>query len=243
MPKPSTIFFDLDETLVENVTPIQELFSSMYFEFQTELGEDQKDNFFAALRPRIGGLWNTMFLSEESPESQLTRAFGESIDALQRHSTKRSSELGREMFDRFCAKSSANVRLHPGATETLANLRELGFTTGIITNGIEQLQLGKIAALDLANQVDHVIVSAQARAHKPAKQVFDYALEKAAVSAELAWQIGDHATNDVAGAIRAGMSGVFFDPSKEQLETAFTELEVDPTYVIHSLPEVLNILA
>jgi putative hydrolase of the HAD superfamily len=147
------------------------------------------------------------------------------------------------MLERFCQRSAENVILHPGALDTLAELRDAGFITGIITNGIEQLQLSKIQRLKLDEEVDHVVVSAQARAHKPRKEVFDLALERAAVKPAQAWQIGDHATNDVAGAIRAGMSGVFFDPEGTRRATAFSKLEVEPTHVISSLPQVIQLLS
>lgn len=242
MVAPRAIFFDLDETLVENITPIQDLFSSMYFEFEDKLGADNRDAFFAALGPRIRGLWNSMFLNDTPPEKQLARAFGETILALKQFSPAQANQLGDDMFTHFCTRSSGNVRLHPGALQTLADLHDRGYTTGIITNGIEQLQMGKIQALALQEHVDHVVVSAQARAHKPSRKVFELALDRAGVSADVAWQIGDNATNDVAGAIRAGMSGIFFDPVGDQLDTAFTNLEVQPTHVIAKLPQVVELL-
>jgi putative hydrolase of the HAD superfamily len=240
---PQAIFFDLDETLIENVIPVPELFARMYFDFEDRLGAGQKDAFFTGLRSNAAALWGTMFERNESPEMQLIWCFAESVNSLQVMSKADSEELGNEMFKRFVHLSSNNTRLHTGALETLGSLRANGFTTGIITNGIEQLQLGKIHRLALQDHVDHVVVSAQARAHKPARPVFELALTRAGVDSHQAWQIGDHATNDVAGAIRAGMSGIFFDPNKNRSETAFADLEEKPTHVIHALPEVLELVS
>lgn len=240
---PKAIFFDLDETLIENAIPIQKLFTQLFFEFEAELGSGNQESFFAALRPNIASLWGSMFLTAEAPEQQLIRSFEQSIAALDISSSSSAvQQLAEAMFERLLLLSSSNVKLHEGATVTLARLRTAGFQTGIITNGIEQLQLGKIRQLDLQQQVDHVTVSAQARAHKPNAAVFELALERAAVDAHHAWQIGDHATNDVAGAIRAGMSGVFFDPTQSRTQSSFAELEVTPTHVIAKLTDVLELL-
>lgn len=242
MIKPHAIFFDLDETLVENVIPIQDLFGNVFSGFENELGAHQREPFFVALRQRIGGLWDTMFETKVSPEAQLQAAFTDAIAAVSEGNAAHVQKLGADMYAQFCSSSANNVRLHPGCLETLATLKSRGFITGIITNGIEQLQLGKIHQLGLQDEVDHVVVSAQARAHKPDVKVFELALSRAGVAASTAWQIGDHATNDVAGAIRAGMSGVFFDPSGELLISAFQELEVQPTHTVASLPQVLELL-
>ena len=51
------------------------------------------------------------------------------------------------MLDEYIRLSSANVVPHHDAIATLNNLREAGFGVGIITNGIERVQSGKIAHL------------------------------------------------------------------------------------------------
>lgn len=239
---PRAVFFDLDETLIENVIPIPDLFARMYDDFDSQLGAAQKAQFFATLRTNAADLWSSMFLREESPEAQFTACFAKSLQALNILDEAESNNLAEQMFAHFLKLSSLNTKLHAGAVETLATLRDDGFITGIITNGIEQLQLGKIHRLALEDKVDHVVVSAQARAHKPHKPVFDLALSRARVQSHEAWQIGDHATNDVAGAIRAGMGGVFFDPSRKRVHTAFADLEVRPTHVINNLAEVLELV-
>lgn len=243
MHKPKAIFFDLDETLIENVIPVQKLFAEMYYQFAEQLGAENKDTFFAELRTRATTLWATMFESDISPEHQFRQCFAESVRATNAVSDPEADILAGGMVEHFRSMSVNNVRLHDGAERVLAQLSNAGFITGIITNGMEQAQLGKIDHLDLQSQVDHVIVSAQARAHKPDARVFGLALKRAGVAPEHAWQIGDHACNDVAGAIRAGMVGVFFDPKGNRVDTAFDELEERPDHVIQHLSEVLALVS
>ena len=164
MPRPQAIFFDLDETLIENIVPIQEVFAGMYAAFADELGRGQQKEFFAALRRGAGLLWNSMFEHDHSPERQLTNCFAQAIDAVKPGAGKM---LADQMLQQFIAATQTNVRFHPGAETTLHELRQAGFVTGLITNGIERLQMAKIECLNIADMVDHVTVSAQARAHKP----------------------------------------------------------------------------
>jgi len=235
------IFFDLDETLVENRIPVVTLFGEMYTQFGDELGHDNQEHFFAALRNHARELWGTMFEFDISPEQQFINCFEKSIISSTALAGADAQALARAMFDRYKLLSSNNVVLHHDALSTLKNLREQGFITGIITNGMEEIQLGKIHKLELENEVDHVIVSAQARAHKPNKEVFELALSKADVDATQAWQVGDHATNDVAGAIRAGMQGIFYNPKQLKIEDSFAELDERPNHIIENLAQVIDL--
>ena len=236
------VFFDLDETLIENRIPVRELFARMYYDFQEQLGSQNKEVFFNTLRERAANLWSTMFDTNVAPEQQFVNCFAHCVNATGMADGDQATDLGQAMFDHYESLSSNNVVFHDGAIELLAELNDRGIATGLITNGMEQIQLGKVHALDIHNKVDYVTVSAQARAHKPNAPVFNLALERANVLARNAIQVGDHATNDVAGAIRAGMGGVFYNPGNLILEESFSELPERPTHHIKHLSEVLSII-
>ncbi|MBL4674441.1 MAG: hypothetical protein JKX81_19425, partial [Arenicella sp.] len=61
------VFFDLDETLIKNKIPVRELFARMYFDFEEQLGANNKEVFFTALRVEAAKLWSSMFESQISP--------------------------------------------------------------------------------------------------------------------------------------------------------------------------------
>jgi len=243
MSKPiKAVFFDLDETLIENKIPVRDLFARMYFDFRDTLGDENQAIFFENLRARASYLWNSMFDTQRSPEQQFVECFAHCVAATKAASGADADKLGRKMFDHYESLSSNNVMFHDGAVSTLAALREQGIVTGLITNGMEQIQLGKIHKLGIHEMVDHVTVSAQARAHKPHAPVFKLALTRAGVLAEQAIQIGDHATNDVAGAIRAGLGGVYYNPKELAIKDSFADLPEVPTHHIQHLSEVLNLV-
>lgn len=183
-----------------------------------------------------------MFEQKRTPEEQFLACFNSSLRSLGELSTTETKSISEQMYRNHLTLSCANIRFQPGAVETLQTLREQGFTTGIITNGIEQLQMAKIQALGLQSKVDSVVVSAQARAHKPNARVFELALAKTDVAATQAWHIGDHAINDVAGGIRAGLAGIFYDPTGKRADTAFADLEESPSHIINRLSDVIELL-
>lgn len=240
--KLKAIFFDLDETLIENKIPVRELFARMYFDFEEQLGAQNKELFFTALREQAANLWGSMFDTDVAPEQQFINCFASCITTTGAASGDKALAIGQNMFDHYQNLSSSNVVFHDGALALLTELSNRGIITGLITNGMEQIQLGKVHAMDIHNKVDHVTVSAQARAHKPHAPVFNLALDRAGVSAKHAIQIGDHATNDVAGAIRAGLGGVFYNPGELVLEESFAGLPERPTHHIHHLSDVLGLL-
>ncbi len=242
LPKsPRVVFFDLDETLIENRKPIPELFRDVFAAFADTLGAEHEAAYFAALRTRAGQIWDNMFNTHLSPEQQFADCFGLSALDAQLISAHAAEPLGHAMLEEYIRVSSANVVPYHDAIATLDALRASGVTVGIITNGIERVQSGKIAHLNLRNHVDCITISAEARAHKPHAPVFALALERANALADHAWQVGDHALNDVAGAIRMGMGGVFYDPTGQRRDTAFAEIPEEPSHTVASLSEVLRL--
>lgn len=242
MPKLKAIFFDLDETLIENRLSVTEVFGRMYTDFEDELGPSNQKPFFGTLSECAKNVWSQMFEVDLTPERQLIQCFETSIKATEAVAEARQFSLAQDMFDHFLNLSSNNVRFQDQAEHVLEDLRSIGYQTGIITNGIEQIQLGKIEKLNLVDKVDTVTVSAQARAHKPLAPVFELALSRTGCTAEESMMVGDHPTNDVAGSIRMGMKGIYYNPKQHDVEHAFSALEERPNHVIEEMPGLLSLL-
>lgn len=238
----TTVFFDLDETLIENRIPIKELFGRMYYDFEAKLGSENKDIFFSTLKANASTLWGQMFESQHTPEEQFIACFVACIKATNAVDEPQAKKLGHDMFNHYLRLSSNNVVFNDGAVDTLTALNSRGITTGIITNGMEEVQMGKINALAIQDKVDYINVSAQARAHKPHAPIFELALDRAAVKAENAFQVGDHPSNDVAGAIKAGLGGVYYNPNNLDIDEMFAEIDEQATHHISKLRQVLDLL-
>lgn len=101
MTKPTVVFFDLDETLVENRLPIQDVFERMYFDFEESLGQQSKEVFFDALREQASLLWNGMFYIDTPPEEQFIGCFEHAISATHRVESSHKIRLARDSFTTF----------------------------------------------------------------------------------------------------------------------------------------------
>ena len=101
MPKLKAIFFDLDETLIENRLSVTEVFGRMYTDFENELGPNNQKPFFGTLRECAKTVWSQMFEVDLTPEQQLIQCFEQSINATGTVSKARQFSLAQDMFDQF----------------------------------------------------------------------------------------------------------------------------------------------
>lgn len=206
---PRAVFFDLDETLIDNRRPVAELFREVFATLLPEaVGErGLAPDIALALREEVTKLWPAMF--DRRDEDLLATVFARS---LARSGVDCGDGLALRMARLLEELAAQAAALRDGASELLDYLGDAPVAVGIITNGIERLQMAKIERLDLTRRVDHVVVSEAAGAHKPDARVFGYALSKLEVDAAQAWHIGDHPLNDVSGAIASGMRAILYAP-------------------------------
>jgi 2-haloalkanoic acid dehalogenase type II len=92
-----------------------------------------------------------------------------------------------------------DVELYPEVEEELAWLAER-FVVIAITNGNANLH-----TIGIADQFDDIISSVNIGVAKPARRIFDVAIERSGVSSRETLHVGDHAESDIQGARDAGM--------------------------------------
>ncbi len=109
----------------------------------------------------------------------------------------------RRLYEFFATAQPWEV--YPDVPVSLAKFRSMGYKLGIISNFDSRL-LPVLDALDLASYFDAVIFSSIVGAAKPDRAIFDYALERLAISAPEALHVGDSYKEDYAGAIGAGLA-------------------------------------
>jgi FMN phosphatase YigB (HAD superfamily) len=79
----------------------------------------------------------------------------------------------------------------------------------VITNGPEFSQLVKVAAVQLQDYVDHIIIGGQEPEQKPAASIFSKALSLAGCEAHEAIHVGDSLAADIAGANNSGIRSLW----------------------------------
>jgi len=125
--------------------------------------------------------------------------------------------------------------LFPHTMEILGYLTNKDYKLHLITNGFEQVQWRKLDNAQIANYFSTVITSEAACSLKPHKDIFDFAIGKAACCYQESIMIGDNLDADILGAMNAGMDTIFVNHINE--ETA-----LKPTHTIYHLQELEDIL-
>lgn len=104
----------------------------------------------------------------------------------------------------------------PGAAETIAELRERGFRTGLITVCSEDVPR-LWAETAFHGLFDVEVFSSSVGLRKPDPRIYALALEQLGVPAGEAMFVGDGANDELAGAERVGMRAVMLErPGEEQ---------------------------
>ncbi|MEK1908041.1 MAG: HAD family hydrolase [Pseudomonas sp.] len=129
-----------------------------------------------------------------------------------------AQELAEQGFQVFLA-ARHQVQLFPEVHPTLEQLAER-FILGVITNGNADVR-----RLGLADYFQFALCAEELGIGKPDPKPFLTALQHADVSAAQAVHIGDHPSDDIAGARAAGLRAIWFNPqaktwSGEQLPDA-----------------------
>lgn len=119
----------------------------------------------------------------------------------------------------------------PGVREMLCELRRRKIPCAILTNGWSPLQQRKAQRVQFDGPV---LVSADLGSRKPEKQAFEALAQALGAEPERIAFVGDTPASDVAGAIRAGMRGVWLDAEGVRYPPGLPQ----PSAVIHSLAEL-----
>ncbi len=100
--------------------------------------------------------------------------------------------------------------LYPEVLEVLAALRERGLKLVVVSNWDSTLP-ALLDRLDLTRFFDEVVVSALVGASKPARAIFERALDAAGVAPHEALHVGDSPSEDYEGARSAGLPALLLD--------------------------------
>lgn len=141
-----------------------------------------------------------------------------------------SAQLAEEGFQVFLT-ARHGVELFPEVHPTLEQLAN-HFILGVITNGNADVR-----RLGLADYFQFTLCAEELGIGKPDPHPFQTALQRAGVPAAQAVHIGDHPSDDIAGAQAAGMRAVWFNPQGKSWENERT-----PDAQIASLAELPGLL-
>ncbi|MCM3716809.1 HAD family hydrolase [Fictibacillus phosphorivorans] len=114
---------------------------------------------------------------------------------------------------RFEEEIPSFVQPYPWVEEMINFIKMHGYVAGIISNGESVLQRKKLSMLGLSFSESHTYISSELSFAKPSIELFNYVKSK--ICAEQFYYVGDSFSLDIHPAIKAGWTGIWWNPSKQ----------------------------
>lgn len=231
------VFFDLDETLVDDdrcmrvaVTQTCNKLAELY----PQIDPGQLD----ATYLRVANEWWTdsgsVPLASNSGTSDgraiRTEVWGKSLVAC----GLVAQSVAIEAADIYSQERKATYCLFPDVDEVLNTLHKT-FVLGVITNGPDT-QLEKIDSTSLTDYMDVVIISGEVGVGKPDPGIFTRALISVQVSPREAIYVGDSLTWDIGGAKNAGLYSVWINRNRMRRPHDAAQPDVEITTLRDLIP-------
>jgi len=224
------VFIDLDDTLwdfhANAKSSLQEIYEAR------KLGQffDSFEQYFSIYAKRNAELWEEYSKGTISKAELSLERFLHPLIQVGVNNSALAIEIGEEYLKMLPTRTA----LVPHAKELLEYLYPK-YPLTIVSNGFIEVQYKKLNSCGLEQYFSHVVLSEAAKALKPDKRIFEYAMQLNNAKAEDCIMIGDSYEADITGAINAGIDQVYFN-------TALDAADKKATYRIHNLDEVFNIL-
>jgi YjjG family noncanonical pyrimidine nucleotidase len=201
------IFFDLDHTLWDYEKNSKEALHDIHGYFNLTAAGIDFNKFHLRFREVNLQLWNLYDTGQISSDVIRKERFKQILETF----GIQNEVLAFDLSDHYLQICPDKGSLMPHALAVL-NYLSSKYQLTIITNGFEEIQHRKLKAGNVSHFFDHIITSQKSGHKKPAKEIFEYALESNNILASQAIMIGDNLVTDIGGARSASIDTVFFNP-------------------------------
>lgn len=225
------LFFDLDHTLWDYNANAKLSLAELYNDLRLEqAGVHDFESFYDAYILHNEKLWEKYRKGHiKADDLRWKRMWNVLIEFK-----VADEKLAQKMGHRFMELLPTRNILFPDTINTLNYLTDKGYRLHLITNGFEETQHSKLKNSGINHFFAEVITSEGSNSIKPKKEIFDYALKKAAAMHHHSIMIGDSIEVDIVGAMNAGLDQVF-------MNHLCLECTVNPTYTVRSIRELSEI--
>jgi len=230
--KYSTIFFDLDDTLVDTAQNNKEALSDIYRDYKFDRYFPTFEDFYTKFQYINLNLWDLYAHNQITKETLKTERFKRTLTEFENLTQEESLNLNDDFLERVNTKKN----IIEGMKDILDYL-EPKYQMFILSNGFQEVQDQKMENANLKPYFKKMILSDHIGKNKPHPALFKYALQQANTSKESSIMIGDNLNTDILGAKNSHIDQIWFNP-----HYLSDEKNIQPTYTIHSLAEIKNIL-
>lgn len=226
------VFIDLDDTLWDFHTNARLSLQDMFTDRNLSRYFTDFDEFFNIYAKRNIELWEAYGKGEITKEFLMSERFRYPLAKMGIDNIKLAEEIGVQYLDILPTKTA----LMPYAIELLDYLY-LKYPISVISNGFVEVQYKKLISCDIKKYFKHIVLSESAKALKPDKKIFEYALNLNHAQPAEAIMIGDSYEADIRGAQNASIDQIYLSTKADE------DLTSKPsTYYVNSLKTIFDIL-
>lgn len=188
----TTVLFDLDGTICEQLKPTDERLGGAFERAGIEPFFDVRD-----MRRQMAEI-----------DADSAHEFRQRLFRSLAREKDRAMRVADDLVAAYEEPDPRNVRFRSGARETLETIAA-EYRVGLVTNGGQVPQQTKLETLGITDSFDVTVFSEPGRPAKPATEPFERALSALNIRPPDAVHVGDSIGSDVAGAHAAGLESVW----------------------------------
>jgi putative hydrolase of the HAD superfamily len=226
------VFIDLDDTIWDFHGNARAVLQEIYEEQGLSEYFKDFDEYFRIYAKRNLELWELYGKGEITKEFLNVERFRHPLLHVGVDNLILAKETGIQFLDMLPNKTL----LIPFAKELLEYL-SAKYRLTVVSNGFIEVQYKKLRNSNLEHYFTHVVLSEAAKALKPDKRIFEYALQLNNANAAETIMIGDSYEADIVGARNAGIDQIYFKPN-----ISLSELNNQATFQVTELEKILSIL-
>lgn len=226
------VFIDLDDTIWDFHANAKSALQEIYHARKLQQYFDSFEQYFGIYAKRNLELWDLYGRGEITKDHLSRERFLHPLQEVGINNPELAENIGREYLEMLPSRTE----LMPFAKEILEYLHQK-YPLTIVSNGFIEVQYKKLRSANLEHYFSHVVLSEEAKALKPDKRIFEYALNLNKATAAETIMIGDSFEADIIGAQNAGIDQVYFNPNLNE-----TDNDLQCTFKINNLDKLLTFL-
>jgi putative hydrolase of the HAD superfamily len=237
---PRAILFDLDDTLIVAFGPAESQWQRVIGAFADRLAPLPAAAVIAAIQESSRELW-----ADPARHKHWRHRIGDARRHIVAGAFAELAASGHPVAERllcdaiadaYSALHDAELRMFPGAHETLHRLKERGVRLALITNGAAEPQRAKVIRFALEERFDHIQIEGEHGFGKPEERAYTHAMAALGVVARETWMVGDNLEWEIVAPQRLGIHAIWHDGYGAGLPPG---CPIHPDRIIRSLPELL----
>lgn len=220
------ILFDADDTLFDFQKTAEKCFS----ETCKKLGVPYEEGYYEIYRKINQGYWDLFSLGKVDKNTLKKMRFVDFGKAI-------GYEIDADEFMPIYEGGLANISiLYPDAIPTLEKVKEMGAKCYLITNGLANVQRGRLRLSGIGKYFDGIFISDEMGCSKPSKTYYDLVVSQIDYfDKKHALIVGDSLVSDIPLGIENGIDTCYLNHSGE-------EPSLKVTYQIKTVSEVIDLI-